>query len=155
MSKEYSESEDLKMETGMDLYCVGMVLTDGDDLNKILTESVDKPGADCYYNNEPYGIVGLYGFGSYRLKEVNLSTEEGQKKWQELKQIMTLELYGAVQAIIVCAEGLILVRDIRSFKAELLKQKSSIPSKLPEDLVIVCDAEDDLDEVQIDEIINY
>jgi len=143
------------METRMNLHCVGMILTDDGDLREVLTEDVGKPGADCYYSNEPYGVVGMHGFGNYHLKEVNLSTEVGRKKWEELKQIITHELYGAVQAVLTCAEGLILVRDVESFEAELLQPKSKSLTRLQDNLVVVCDAEDDLDEEQIDEIVNY
>ena len=94
------------MESRMDLRCVGMVLTDGNDLKEVVTEDVCKAGADCYYSNDPYGVVGLSGFGNYRLKAVDFAIEKGQKEWQELKQIITSKLYGEIQAVIMCTEGL-------------------------------------------------
>ena len=49
----------------------------------------------------------------------------------------------------------ILVRDMESFVADLLDRKSNTMVRLPGDLVVMFDAEDDLDEEQLDEIINY
>ncbi|MDE5638590.1 MAG: hypothetical protein K2I47_02150 [Odoribacter sp.] len=148
---EYAEREDVKMEEN--LVCVGLVVTDAGDKTVLVSWGVGEEGASCYYNNDPYGIVGCHGFVGLHLKGIELPKNgEVSAAYKEVEAVLGGGLYGNVQAVIACEEGLLLIRDTTYFTGDFLRKGSQEITPLEKGMIILSDGEDDLDEDKLEEM---
>lgn len=137
----------------LEFMCVGLVRTDMGDTGMIVSADVGEEGASCYYNDDPYGIIGCHGFDGLRFKPVPIPVKDHvPAAYGELAAILDSDIHGEVNAVISCEEGLVLIRNTTYFTGYFLKKGSMEAVPLESNFIELSDGEDTLSEEDMDEI---
>lgn len=131
---------------------IGLVISDDNEVVGIYTAEEGTSVKDCYFNNDPYGIVNYCGFKDMEFKpfektvrienaEAN-SVEYGYSP--EYKSLLSMLKPGKCVGVIQLTNGYILIKDTYAFRADLklVRPDGSATVQAYEKQVVVSDEDD-------------
>jgi len=116
---------------------IGVIMTDTRDLADIVSCEIGNERKDCFFNNDPYGVVNLNGFQDLTFKYISKYERDSKgglassKEYLQACSMLADETYGKLQGIIFCEEGTILIDDAVYFDARIMPTKNGETEIVP------------------------
>lgn len=109
-----------------DMRLCGVAKTETGDIVDIYFTSYDNGSNELFYNNDPYGIVSIYGLKDVEIREIQQNkfdivsdgyTEaETTPEYQYAYSVVASKARGEVEALIYLSDRLLIVRDLETFE---------------------------------------
>lgn len=131
---------------------VGLVISDDDEVAGIYTAEEGTGVKDCYFNNDPYGIVNYCGFKDLEFRPLQATVHvdcdnTGSTTCEhspEYKSLLSMLRPNECVGVIQLTNGYILIKDTYAFKADLklINANGSATVHAYEKQVVVSDEDD-------------
>lgn len=132
----------------------GVVITDDGSVADVFAFENKDGSVDCYYNNDPYGIVGLFGFkglkiGSIGVAGVTAETSDISPTYAAVRDTVVQRVRGDYVGAIYLEDGLLLIKDLTMFEAVIQGHKiGERPAKEYTEYIDVADIDDECDDYE-------
>ena len=123
----------------------GVVVTNDRDIVPLYACDRHNNYKELFYNNDPFGIVSVFGFENIAIGDIGDDCSTGSKMDIFAKAIKT-RARGAAYGIIDTGTNLLIVRDLESFQCDIQEYKGTGTSVQYKGYIDVAEADDELPE---------
>lgn len=106
----------------------GVVVTDDGSIADVFAADNADGTTDCFYNNDPYGIIGLFGFkdikiGSIGVAGVTAESSDITPLYGAVRETVVQRVRGDYIGAIYLEDGLLLIKDLTVFEGVIQGHK--------------------------------